>query len=91
MTQNPDARPAYGDGAKAAVTATLHAEARDYQRLCDEARQLGIPVSVDDPDTPQTIDDLRDAVRAEKLRRRAQADVAAYDRSRRAGSRRGRR
>jgi len=44
---------------------TTHAEARDYYRLCDEARSLGIPVSLDDPDSPKTVEQLREAIVAQ--------------------------
>lgn len=37
-------------------------EARDYYRLCAEAEALGIPVSLDDPRSPKTVQGLRDAV-----------------------------
>lgn len=43
--------------------ATLLEDARDYYRLCNEAAALGIPVSLDDPATPQTVEGLREAVR----------------------------
>jgi hypothetical protein len=42
----------------------LRQEARDYYRLCDEAEALGIPTSLDDPDSPKTVQGLRDAVEA---------------------------
>ena len=37
-------------------------EAQAYYRLCAEADSLGIPVSLDDPRTPQTVQALREAV-----------------------------
>lgn len=37
-------------------------EQRDYYALCDKARSLGIPTSLDDPNSPKTVDALRDAV-----------------------------
>ena len=39
-------------------------EAQAYYRLCAEAKALGIPVSLDHPDTPQTVQALREAVEA---------------------------
>jgi len=42
--------------------ATARQEARDYYRLCDEARALGIPTSLDDPRSPTTVDGLRQAI-----------------------------
>ena len=42
--------------------ARLRADARDYYALCDEADALGIPTSLDDPDSPATIAALKDAV-----------------------------
>lgn len=38
----------------------------DYYRLCDEAARLGIPVSLDDPRSPKTVQGLRDAVESAK-------------------------
>ena len=46
----------------AMTTSQLIREARDYYRLCDEARALGIPVALDDPRSPQTVAALREAV-----------------------------
>ena len=40
----------------------LVAEARDYYALCDRARMLGIPVSLDDRRSPRTVAALREAV-----------------------------
>ena len=34
-------------------------EAEDYFRLCDKARELGIPTSLDDPKSPKTVEALR--------------------------------
>lgn len=43
--------------------AAINAEMQTrYQGLLDEARSLGIPTSLDDPNTPQTVADLRSAV-----------------------------
>lgn len=42
-------------------------EAQAYYRLCAEAEALGIPVSLDDPRSPQTVQGLREAVEAEKV------------------------
>jgi hypothetical protein len=36
--------------------------AEDYAALCETARSLGIPTSLDDPSTPQTVSALREAV-----------------------------
>jgi hypothetical protein len=44
------------------ITPALTDAARDYYRLCDEARALNIPVSLDDPRSPKTVQALRDAV-----------------------------
>ena len=41
----------------------LRQEARDYYTLCAEAEALGIPTACDDPRSPNTVQDLRDAVR----------------------------
>ena len=38
------------------------AEQRDYYALCDKAQALGIPTSLDHPDTPRTVAALRKAV-----------------------------
>jgi len=38
------------------------AEQQDYYALCERARALGIPTSLDDPRSPRTIDGLREAV-----------------------------
>lgn len=37
-------------------------EAKAYQRLCDAARDLGVPTSLDDPRSPRTVEGLRAAV-----------------------------
>jgi hypothetical protein len=37
-------------------------DARDYYALCDRAAELGIPTSLDDPDSPTTVADLECAV-----------------------------
>jgi hypothetical protein len=39
-------------------------EQRAYLELCDEARALGIPTSLDDPRSPRTVDALGAAVAA---------------------------
>ena len=44
------------------VTTTHLNEARDYYNLCDKARTLGIPTSLDDPRSPKTVQALSDAV-----------------------------
>ena len=45
---------------------TLRDEAVAYYALCDAARKQGIPVSLDDPRSPNTVDALRQAVAASK-------------------------
>lgn len=37
-------------------------EQREYAALCDTARKLGIPVSLDDPRSPKTVAALKQAV-----------------------------
>lgn len=37
-------------------------EVRDYYALCTKAARLGIPVSLDDPRTPKTVEALKEAV-----------------------------
>jgi hypothetical protein len=44
------------------VTSALRQEARDYYALCERARALGIPTSLDDPRSPKTIAALRAAI-----------------------------
>jgi len=39
-------------------------EAQAYYRLCAEAEALGIPVSLDNPRSPKTVDALRASVEA---------------------------
>lgn len=39
-------------------------QAGDYYRLCDRARDLGIPTSLDDPKSPTTVAGLKKAVKA---------------------------
>lgn len=39
-------------------------QAEDYYLLCDQAEALGIPTSLDDPMSPTTVEDLRDAAQA---------------------------
>lgn len=39
-------------------------EQREYAALCDKARDLGVPVSLDDPRAPRTIAALKQAVSA---------------------------
>jgi len=38
---------------------TLREEAVAYYALCDEARRLNIPTSLDDPDAPDTVEGLQ--------------------------------
>lgn len=40
-------------------------EAEGYYRLCEQAEALGIPTSIDDPDSPKTVEELREAVAAQ--------------------------
>jgi hypothetical protein len=49
------------------TTRALHEETRAYYRLCDEARALGVPVSLDDPRSPKTVQGLREAVAKAQL------------------------
>jgi len=44
------------------TTSQLRSEARAYYALCDKARRLGIPVSLDDPRSPRTVAALAAAV-----------------------------
>lgn len=44
----------------------LYDEQVAYYRLCDEARSLGIPTSLDDPRSPRTVAGLQAAVDAAK-------------------------
>jgi hypothetical protein len=37
---------------------------REYQALCDRARRAGVPTSLDDPESPRTVEGLREAVEA---------------------------
>jgi hypothetical protein len=46
------------------VTTALRNEQTAYYRLCDEARALGIPTSLDDPRSPKTVAELQAAVHA---------------------------
>jgi hypothetical protein len=39
-----------------------HRAAQEYYALCDEARSLGIPTSLDDERSPRTVEGLRRAV-----------------------------
>ncbi len=39
-------------------------EAQAYSRLCADAEALGVPVSLDDPGSPKTVQGLREAVEA---------------------------
>lgn len=48
----------------ATKTLQLRAAAEEYHRLVDRARALGIPISLDDPDSPRTVDGLSDAIDA---------------------------
>lgn len=50
---------------------TLHDEARAYYALCDRAAALGIPTSLDDPRTPQTVPALRATVAAKETNEHA--------------------
>ena len=52
------------EGGTVKVTTALRNEQAAYYRLCDEARALGIPTSLDDPRSPKTVDALRAAVEA---------------------------
>jgi hypothetical protein len=45
------------------VSATTHEQARAYYELCDKARELGIAVSLDDPNSPRTVAALERRVR----------------------------
>lgn len=47
-------------------TLNHHDEIREYYRLCDEAKALNIPTSLDDPASPRTVEGLRAAVEAAK-------------------------
>jgi hypothetical protein len=38
--------------------------ANAYQTLCDRARRVGVPTSLDDPASPRTVQGLRDAIAA---------------------------
>lgn len=50
----------------------VHAEQLAYTKLCKRAEALGIPTSLDDPDTPESTDDLIAAVLvAERATRQA--------------------
>lgn len=44
------------------MNGTSAQEQRAYYALCDEARALSIPTSLDDPRSPKTVDALRAAV-----------------------------
>ena len=50
------------------TTQQLHDEASAYYALCDEARALGVPVSLDDPDSPKTVAALVAAVDEKRAR-----------------------
>lgn len=41
-------------------------EAREYYDLCDEARALGVPTDLEDPESPRTVAGLEAAVAAKK-------------------------
>jgi hypothetical protein len=45
------------------ITAKHLNEQRAYMALCDRARELGIPTSLDDPRSPKTVAALKAAVR----------------------------
>src|SRR3990172_5535382 len=68
------------EGGTVKVTTALRNEQAAYYRLCDEARALGIPTSLDDPRSPRTVDELRGAVARAALRpltrKRAESDKA---------------
>jgi hypothetical protein len=49
----------------------------EHYRLCDEAKSLGIPTSLDDPRAPRTLDGLREAIAVERGKREILADVRA--------------
>lgn len=38
---------------------TYQQDAREYYALCDEMRALGLPTSLDDPATPDTVEGMR--------------------------------
>ncbi len=44
------------------ITAAMRREASEYYALCKQASDVGVPVSLDDPDSPKTVQGLRDAV-----------------------------
>jgi hypothetical protein len=51
------------------VTSTTKREdPRAYYRLCKEAEALGIPTSLDDPDSPRTVEGLKETVAAKRER-----------------------
>ena len=54
---------ANSDNPLEASIARLRAEQEEHLRLCDEARQLGIPTSLEDPRSPKTVQGLRAAIR----------------------------
>lgn len=54
-----------------ARAATLRREAIAYYALCDEARMLGIPTSLDDPRSATTVEGLRAEVERGRERERA--------------------
>lgn len=41
------------------VTAELRRQQREYYALCDKARELGIPTSLDNPRSPRTVSGLK--------------------------------
>ena len=47
------------NGGAVKITTAMREEQAAYYRLCDEARALGIPTSLDDPRSPKTVDELR--------------------------------
>lgn len=49
------------------VTEQLRDEARAYYALCARAEAVGIPTSLDDPNTPATIAELHAQVAAAEL------------------------
>lgn len=57
------------------VTISHIREQREYAALCDKARALGIPTSLDDPRSPKTVAALRKAVDDARLTQRRLSDA----------------
>lgn len=57
------------------ITAKDLNEQRAYYALCDQARALGIPTSLDDPRTTKTVAELQAAVDAARLDERRLSDA----------------